>query len=537
MPRAASATSGCASCRARGSTTAAVSAKHLQSDRANCGTCGNACGAGQICNLGVCELSCATGLTACAGTCRDTQTDRLNCGACGNACGAGQVCVAGACVVSCSAGLTLCSGVCRDTQTDRNHCGACGTTCGAGEICTGGACVLSCPTGLTACAGVCRDLQVDTRNCGACGMTCGAGQVCVAGACTASCLPSQMLCSGACANTLIDPTNCGMCGRACAAGANAFGACAAGICSYVCASGFADCNRMSSDGCEVNTQTSVTNCGGCGTTCTIANGTAACVGGACRVGSCNTGFGDCDGNAANGCETNLNTSAAHCGMCGNACASGVCTSGTCGLRCNSGTRRALVIGASSSALSTLTAAMPSGTTLTSVTDAQWRAMTSAQFAAYQLIILSEGGSAANYQSTVDTRATWATQVNGRVAVYGLHMIGHTQGATVLRATINWLLSGPGTALMVDGLFGGTAALNFSQLVPIGSFTGAGGFSDQAVVITNTSHPAMTGSTNASLSNWNQSVHTHITAFPSGFTNIATGGGANMFVVRNTACTP
>jgi hypothetical protein len=34
------------------------------------------------------------------------------------------------------------------------------------------------------------------------------------------------------------------------------------------------------------------------------------------VSSCNAGFGDCDGNASNGCEANLSTDPNHCGMCG-----------------------------------------------------------------------------------------------------------------------------------------------------------------------------------------------------------------------------
>jgi hypothetical protein len=318
--------------------------------------------------------------------------------------------------------------------------------------------------------------------------------------------------------------------------ANAFGACAGGICSFVCAAGFADCNRSASDGCEVNTQSSVSNCGACGTVCSLANATPVCAAGVCRVGSCNAGFADCDRNPANGCEVNLNTNASHCGRCGNACpGGGACTAGACGLRCNSGTRRVLVIGSS---LSQVTPHLPAGATATLVTDAQWRAMTAAQFATYHLILLPEASSAANYQTTVDTRNTWVPQVTGRIALTGLHMMSHTQGATVFRATLAWLLSGPGTALYVDGLFGGTFR-GYSQLVPIGSFSGTGGHSDETVTIVVPSHPTMTGSTSASLSRWGQSVHTRITGYPTAtFANVAqVSASASVMVVRSNTCTP
>jgi hypothetical protein len=151
--------------------------------------------------------------------------------------------------------------------------------------------------------------------------------------------------------------------------------------------------------------------------------------------------------------------------------------------------------------------------------------------------MPEGSTAANYQSTVDTRATWAPTVTGRIALTGLHMMGHTQGATVFRATLAWLLSGPGTALYVDGLFGGSFR-GYSQLVPIGAFSGTGGHSDETVTITDAAHPTMAGSTSGSLSRWGQSVHTRVTAFPAPFTSTATSAAStSVMVVRTIACTP
>ncbi|MCA9515332.1 MAG: Ig-like domain-containing protein, partial [Myxococcales bacterium] len=48
------------------------------------------------------------------------------------------------------------------------------------------------------------------------------------------------------------------------------------------------------------------------------------------VSACPAGLGECDGNPANGCETNVLTSDDHCGACGNACgAAAQCEAGDC----------------------------------------------------------------------------------------------------------------------------------------------------------------------------------------------------------------
>lgn len=77
------------------------------------------------------------------------------------------------------------------------------------------------------------------------------------------------------------------------------------------------------------------NCGACGRICSIPNGTAGCAAGACTVAACNTGFGDCDGNPANGCEVDLGTSASHCGACNNACTplAPLCSTSRCSNGC------------------------------------------------------------------------------------------------------------------------------------------------------------------------------------------------------------
>lgn len=88
----------------------------------------------------------------------------------------------------------------------------------------------------------------------------------------------------------------------------------------VCGVGLTNCGADA--GC-VDTMTDSFNCGGCGNS--IGPGMVAamhwvtvCSGGL-PVTTCATGYGDCDGNPANGCETDLTGDPNHCGACGTAC--------------------------------------------------------------------------------------------------------------------------------------------------------------------------------------------------------------------------
>jgi hypothetical protein len=131
------------------------------------------------------------------------------------------------------------------------------------------------------------------------------------------------------ANTQNDINNCGSCGNVCNL-PNASATCVGGTCQIAaCFPGFANCNGSPVDGCETNTTNSATNCGGCGAACQVNNNTPVCINSGCSVGTCNTGFANCSGTAATGCETNITTNT-NCGGCGNVCAAGTtCQNGAC----------------------------------------------------------------------------------------------------------------------------------------------------------------------------------------------------------------
>lgn len=126
----------------------------------------------------------------CDHVCSNTAGDAKNCGTCGNACGAGAAC---------------CNSACLDTKSTLANCGGCGTTCAPANAavaqCAAGVC------GYTACTAPFNDCDLnkangcesnpstDVNNCGACGTKCGAGQGCSYATC---CGPNEVGYNGKC---------------------------------------------------------------------------------------------------------------------------------------------------------------------------------------------------------------------------------------------------------------------------------------------------------------------------------------------------
>ncbi len=176
---------------------------------ANCGACGNACAAGQICDEGTCKAGgCPFPRVSCGGACRDLGTSPVACGECTTTCptgGSGDgVCTAGSCDFSspvCQAGWTACAGVppvCVDTNDDARHCGGCSpcppAPAGAVAVCNAGVCGTECAPGFVDCGGVCASLKGDAAHCGTCGNACGAGETCAGGDCVTA--ASAVIASG-----------------------------------------------------------------------------------------------------------------------------------------------------------------------------------------------------------------------------------------------------------------------------------------------------------------------------------------------------
>jgi hypothetical protein len=98
----------------------------------------------------------------------------------------------------------------------------------------------------------------------------------------------------------------------------------------VCEAGFGDCDGNAANGCEVDLRSAATSCGACGRVCTLPNATAGCSAAACTVTGCASGYANCDSAAANGCEAQLATDTLNCGACARVCATGErCVAGAC----------------------------------------------------------------------------------------------------------------------------------------------------------------------------------------------------------------
>lgn len=324
------------------------------------------------CEDGICTLVCDSRHADCNakavdGCEIDIFTNIDHCGACDSFCNPANSeaakCNDGVCEVDsenggCTAPFLNCNGLHDDgcevnSNTDAAHCGTCFEACsddnGTPE-CVGGACQIDCSTGFEDCDGNPRDngCEINTNTnavmCGDCDTDCrdfassNQSAYCDAGMCGATdCDPGVGDCDGdgVCSNNLNTVANCGECGQGCAA-TNATVACVdQGGSNYQCeiatcvdgpSLNYEDCDGQYANGCEVNVLTNVNHCGGCagggGQSCTaLANNTALhiasvfCDTGTCKVNSCTTGYADCDGSAANGCEVHTQSDDTRCGGC------------------------------------------------------------------------------------------------------------------------------------------------------------------------------------------------------------------------------
>jgi hypothetical protein len=260
-------------------------------------------------------------------------------------CPGDQVCAGGACV---AAQPTCTDGIKNGSETDVDCGGGCpgcsvGANCTVGSDCGSGVC-----RGNLCVAGVCQPGA--TRTCGSDVGACEFGTETCAddGSGWEPCLggvgPQPETCNGLdddC-DGVIDGGNPGG-GAPCNTGLP--GICATG--TMVCEGGALVCAQ--------NVQPSQEVCNGLDDDCDgvvdggacppMHHATYACgptdAGLGCVVAACDPDWGNCDGDPANGCETDIRTNPLHCGACQQICPTDphgttACTSGACFLACNPG---------------------------------------------------------------------------------------------------------------------------------------------------------------------------------------------------------
>jgi hypothetical protein len=152
------------------------------------------------------------------------------------------------------------------------------------------------------------------------------------------CPAGTKACNGSCVSETDPSVGCSLPGCSPCDIPNAVAYCSAsGTCAFTspgsCTGGSLDCNGLAADGCEADVRYDPSNCGACGCRCgsgddtdcpagqtvkAIDNGTPGCRDLVCVVGACSPGWGDCNGDASDGCET-LTNKDPNCGTCGSAC--------------------------------------------------------------------------------------------------------------------------------------------------------------------------------------------------------------------------
>jgi hypothetical protein len=294
-----------------------------------------------------CQVDCPDGLTECNGECVDLNTDVNNCGECGNLCEfphAEASCVDGVCVMgACHEGWYDCNllpedGCETDLVADNQNCGECGNACEDGQYCMGGKCVQECPDGFVDCGGGCIDVNGDNiHHCGDCFQEClvaNGTPACDLGTCVIeSCEAGFADCvngyADGCETVLGTDQNCSDCDDICEF-PNGFGFCDEYVCQLgACQDGYGDCNDDDQDGCETQLG-SAQHCSACDDACEYAHAPGFCIEGICLMGDCEEGFADCNQTPDDGCESDLSSDSANCGSCDAACdADEICVDGQC----------------------------------------------------------------------------------------------------------------------------------------------------------------------------------------------------------------
>ena len=283
-------------------------------DNFRCGSCDNDCGGFQCVN-GTCSNGCTNLNVSCSGVC--IPQSNANCGVCNRSCGDNAHCsdtIFGECV--CNNHYGNCDGDwengCEVNLRTVSNCGDCGIICGGANAignCESGFCSLTCSPGFADCDlftynGCETVITVHSSLCGSCSVDCTGSFICAGGQCVpfSSCSSQDgySFCSSFCVNLNNDNSNCGECGRKCD---TATSSCIGGVC--ICNTGLADCNDIT-PGCETNIENDLHNCGVCGVDCSAysyANAILSCVGGKCVISECTNGFSDGDFILENGCES------------------------------------------------------------------------------------------------------------------------------------------------------------------------------------------------------------------------------------------
>jgi hypothetical protein len=281
------------------------------------------------------DSGCRVGEKLCGGLCVETKDPNYGCSQLEEECSpcpslaakTGQAtCKSGQCVASsCKSGFKACGGVCAALDDPKygcasDSCEAC--PAGDGATCVDGKCTAAkCPRGFKACGDQCVSVT-DPRygcagtSCTPCTVQNGTALCTEGGECgVENCRTNYKFCAkstgsqvGTCQSESNPDYGCGA--ESCAqcqlentsiASCNAFKSCAVAVCE----TGFGDCDTNQANGCETDLRNSKDNCSLCGRACEKkANAIMNCVRSACVISECEAGWNNCNKAIGDGCEVN-----------------------------------------------------------------------------------------------------------------------------------------------------------------------------------------------------------------------------------------
>ncbi|MEX1246696.1 MAG: myxococcus cysteine-rich repeat containing protein [Thermoanaerobaculia bacterium] len=163
-----------------------------------------------------------------------------------------------------------------------------------------------------------------------------------------------------------------------------------------------------------------------------------------------------------------------------------------------------------------------GFTVVPASDAEWAARTAGDFATFKAIILGDPSCGGTPPAVAEANAAvWGSVIDGPILIVGTDERFHfgQGGSQLIDSGIGFVGSGTagqtGAYISMSCYYDGTpVSTPVPLLAPFGGFfAGPTGscFNDAHIVAV---HPALTGSTDVTLSNWGCSVHNVWNAFPS-----------------------
>ncbi len=214
---------------------------------------------------------------------------------------------------------SACSSESQETQENQGEMYTCGSIANPvsaviledGTVCTAGSCILNgtaCPDEKLDVCDEIRAANVFSRsNCPTGEYVCGVDENAKT-VCAHSCAAGKEMCGVTCHDLTSDRDHCGNCTTKCASGL----VCQSGQCTDECTNGLNKCGSH----CLNMDAVSVASCDETGNI------------------TCKEGYSDCDGNPANGCETDISADRNHCGSCDKTCESDeFCAGGKCDREC------------------------------------------------------------------------------------------------------------------------------------------------------------------------------------------------------------